>query len=91
MYVRQDLWYSSQRAIQHTDTGETAAVTVSIVIPEGLRNTNPAKTRTYYVIYVHNGDVKWIDNLVYTPSSYELSFEASEFSVYAIGYKVVTK
>ena len=71
------------------DTGEAGKVTVSIVIPEALRNTNPAIIRTYYVIYVHNGEVRWIENSVYTSSSHELSFEASEFSVYAIGYKDV--
>lgn len=64
-----------------TQTGNQT-VTIDITLPESLKAANAE--RTYYIIYVHDGVAKQIR------SQYKdgvLTFEASEFSVYAIAYK----
>lgn len=57
-------------------------VTITMEIPAG---TLPAGA-TPYIIYRHNGVVKTIKNVSYNASTGVLSFNASEFSTYALAY-----
>ena len=66
-----------------TETG-AQKVTISVTLPENLKQTDPAKTRTYYIAYIHEGQTGTI-----IPEYQDgiLTFEADRFSVYAIAYK----
>ncbi len=63
-------------------------VNVSLRIPEPLVNKDTNITRTYTVIYEHEGVVKTIVPQV---SGEYLKFDASEFSLYAIAYEDTEK
>ena len=61
------------------------AVTVTIVIPENLRNTNEQIARTYKVIRVHESKTDILDT-VYDAKTGKLSFRTDAFSTYAVVY-----
>lgn len=66
-----------------TQTGSTE-VTVYITLSDALKLKDSNKTRTYYIVYEHEGETGII-----TPSlnGDVLSFKTSRFSTYAIAYK----
>ena len=69
-----------------TETG-SQKVTVSITLPENLKQTDPNKTRTYYIAYMHEGQA---GTIIPEYKDGILTFEADRFSVYAIAYKDTT-
>ena len=69
--------------VQITETG--GDVTVTIVVPEALRNTDSKVQRTYQVIRVHEGQVDVLD-ADYDAQSGKLSFCTDRFSTYALVY-----
>ena len=64
-------------------TETNGAVTISLTLPSSLLNTNPAVTRTYQVVRIHNGVATVIPA---TFANGKITFETDEFSTYAIIY-----
>ena len=62
-------------------TETNGAVTISLTLPSSLLNTNPAVTRTYQVVRIHNGVATVIPA---TFANGKITFETDEFSTYAI-------
>ena len=73
----------NEAAVQITETN--GAVTITISVPETLRNTDSAVNRTYKVIRIHGGKTDVLD-AVYDAATGELSFETDAFSTYGIVY-----
>ena len=69
--------------VKITETND--AVTVTITVPEQLRNTDAKVNRSYQVIRVHEGKAD-ILNTVYDANTGKLSFETDAFSTYALVY-----
>ena len=57
--------------------------TIKIALPDDLKSDDATKTRTYYIVYVHDG----VSKVIY-PEYVDgvLTFDASEFSTYSIVY-----
>lgn len=66
-------------------TQTNGAVTVTIVVPENLRNTDTKIQRTYKVIRVHNAKTDILD-ADYDAKTGKLSFQTDAFSTYALVY-----
>ncbi len=66
-------------------TQTNGAVTVTITVPETLRNTNAKVARTYKVIRVHEGKTDVLD-AIYDGTTGKLSFQTDAFSTYALVY-----
>ncbi|MDD6505179.1 MAG: InlB B-repeat-containing protein, partial [Lachnospiraceae bacterium] len=67
-------------------------ISITIVIPEDLINTNPNSTRTYAIVRVHVDAVSGEISTEFIPGSFdpstnEFTFETDRFSTYAIVYK----
>ena len=60
----------------------TGKIKIKIVIPENIFNAN----HTYYIIYRHNGETKTLTGEL-NKQTREFTFEANEFSTYALAYK----
>ncbi len=58
-------------------------IKISLTLPESLINNDLNKTRTYYVIRLHDGEVTRIP---VTLENGMITFESDKFSVYAISY-----
>ena len=66
-------------------TNTNGAVTVTLVVPENLRNTDGNVVRTYQIVRVHNGKAELLDT-VYDAKTGKLSFQTDRFSTYALVY-----
>ena len=73
----------NEDAVKITETN--GAVTITISVPENLRNTDATVTRTYKVIRVHEGKTEILD-AVYDAKTGNLSFETDAFSTYVLVY-----
>ena len=62
------------------------ALTISIVVPDALINTNSAVIRTYYIVRNHEGTITVLD-AAFDAASKTLTFKTDRFSYYAIAYK----
>ncbi len=65
-------------------------IQVTITVPDEIRNTDPNKTRTYYIICVHDGKAEVIEG-TYNKDTGEFTFVTDRFSTYAIVYKDTAK
>lgn len=70
-------------AVKVTETN--GAVTITISVPENLRNTDTTVSRTYKVVRIHGGKADILD-AVYDAATGKLSFETDGFSTYGIVY-----
>ncbi len=61
-------------------------ISVTIVIPEGIRNKDVRMVRNYHIIRLHDGKTDIIEGK-YNEESAEFTFETDKFSTYAICYK----
>jgi hypothetical protein len=62
--------------------------TIKITLPDDLKSDDPTITRTYYIVYVHDG----VSKVIYPAyADGVLTFEASEFSTYSVVYKDTVK
>lgn len=68
-----------------TDTNGTM-ISVTVEIPESLRNTDANKTRMFYVVRVHNGVAEFLTS---GTTEMNITFETGLFSTYAIVYSDV--
>lgn len=66
-------------------TETNGAVTVTITVPQALRNTDTKVARTYKVIRVHEGKTDVLD-ATYDAATGKLSFATDAFSTYALVY-----
>ena len=73
--------------IQLTNSG--APLTITLEIPDSMKQNDGNIVRTYYVIRVHNGRVQILETTDNGDGT--LSFASSLFSAYAIAYKDVKK
>ena len=64
-------------------TETNGAITISLELPSSLINTNPAITRTYKVVRIHDGVATAIPA---TFANGKITFATNEFSTYAIIY-----
>ena len=62
------------------------ALTVSVVVPDALINTNSAVNRTYCIVRNHEGTITVLD-AAFDAASKTLTFKTDRFSDYAIAYK----
>ncbi len=78
----------SQEPKQISETSGNTKATITLQIPENIKNTDENIERKYTIIYCHNGAVKTI-----IPQKIDdtLVFDAFEFSTYAIGYTDVQR
>ncbi len=65
-------------------------VSVTIVIPEGIRNKDVLMVRDYQIIRLHGGKTDIIEG-TYNEESAEFTFETDKFSTYALVYRDVLK
>ncbi len=70
-------------AVKITETN--GEVTVTVVVPENLRNTDSKVNRTYKVIRIHEGKTDVLDT-AYDATTGKLSFQTDCFSTYALVY-----
>ena len=62
------------------------ALTISVVVPDALINTNSAVNRTYCIVRNHDGAITVLD-AAFDAASKTLTFKTDRFSDYAIAYK----
>ena len=62
------------------------ALTISVVVPDALINTNSAVNRTYCIVRNHEGTITVLD-AAFDAASKTLTFKTDHFSDYAIAYK----
>lgn len=62
------------------------ALTISVVVPDALINTNSAVNRTYCIVRNHEGTITVLD-AAFDAANKTLTFKTDRFSVYAIAYK----
>ena len=62
------------------------ALTISVVVPDALINTNSAVNRTYCIVRRHDGAITVLD-AAFDAASKTLTFKTDRFSDYAIAYK----
>ena len=62
------------------------ALTVSVVVPDALINTNSAVNRTYCIVRNHDGAITVLD-AAFDAANKTLTFKTDRFSDYAIAYK----
>lgn len=62
------------------------ALTVSVVVPDALINTNSAVNRTYCIVRRHDGAITVLD-AAFDAAGKTLTFKTDRFSDYAIAYK----
>jgi len=82
IYLNIDLFKkvgSNETRIKETN----GAITISLELPSSLINTNPAITRTYKVVRIHDGEATVIPA---TFANGKITFATDEFSTYAIIY-----
>ena len=80
--------YMTVNGIQQADALHTTrdALTISIVVPDALINTNSAVIRTYYIVRSHEGTITVLD-AAFDAANKTLTFKTDRFSEYAIAYK----
>lgn len=61
-------------------------ISISIEIPQELRNNNAAYSRTYRIVRIHDNEVEILDG-IYDPATNLFTFETDRFSVYALTYQ----
>ena len=61
-------------------------LTISVVVPDALINTNSAVNRTYCIVRNHEGTITVLD-AAFDAASKTLTFKTDRFSIYAIAYK----
>jgi len=88
MYLDIDLYKAvtasgSTVKTQVTETNDH--VTISIVVPDELINTDPNVTRVYSIVRVHAG---WAEIIYgeFDPATKTLTFQTNKFSTYALAY-----
>ena len=62
------------------------ALTISVVVPDALINTNSAVIRTYCIVRNHEGTITVLD-AAFDAANKTLTFKTDRFSDYAIAYK----
>ena len=62
------------------------ALTISVVVPDALINTNSAVNRTYCIVRNHEGTITVLD-AAFDAAGKTLTFKTDRFSDYAIAYK----
>lgn len=82
------LKYMTVNGIQQADALHTTkdALTISVVVPDALINTNSAVNRTYYIVRNHKGTITVLD-AAFDAAGKTLTFKTDRFSIYAIAYK----
>ena len=82
------LKYMTVNGIQQADALHTTkdALTISVVVPDALINTNSAVNRTYYIVRNHKGTIDVLD-AAFDAANKTLTFKTDRFSIYAIAYK----
>lgn len=73
-----------QEQTKVTETKEK--ISISIEVPEELRNTDEVKSREFYVLRIHNGEVTRL-NGSYDADKHIFTFETDRFSTYALTYQ----
>lgn len=67
-------------------TATDSPIRITLTLPETLKNNDAARSRTYSIVRVHNGEAKLLDT-TYDEAAGTLSFESDKFSTFAIVYQ----
>lgn len=79
--------YKQIGGLEPTKVTETSGkISISIDLPEYLRNTDLTKNREFYIIRIHDGEAIRIAG-TYDEEKHVFTFETDRFSTYAIAYK----
>lgn len=86
MYIDMTLYkqIGNQGELKVTET--SSKISISIEIPEELRNTELIKARKFYVVRIHNGEITKLEG-TYDEVNHIFTFETDRFSTYALAYQ----
>jgi hypothetical protein len=88
LYVDLSLYKQVGDREQTRITETNGKISVSIEVPESLRNTDVEKTRSFYIIRIHENEAIRIDG-TYDLTTHLFTFETDQFSTYALTYQDV--
>lgn len=71
-------------------TGTHDSITISVQVPDDLKNTDSSVTRTFWIVRNHDGAVDFLPT-IYDAQTNSLTFETDKFSDYAIVYQDTVK
>ncbi len=86
MYLDISLWKQVGTA-RTAVTSTPSEISLTLTIPESLRNTDSSVTRTFYMLKIHDGVV----SVIGTGTGTTLTGTTDEFSTYVLAYKDVKK
>ena len=90
MYFDLKLWKQLDGEGVEPVTATNGAVTIKMVVPETLINSDTSKTRTYEIIRIHDdgkGAKPDVLSCSFDETTKEISFETDRFSIYSLAYK----
>ena len=86
LYIDFTLYKQVGKQEQTKVTKTKEKISISMEVPEELRNTDEAKSREFYVLRIHNGEVTRLDGS-YDAEKHIFTFETDRFSTYALTYQ----
>ncbi len=84
-YIDLSLWKQVGNSSASKVSEPGTKISVTITIPESLRNTDATKTRTFFIVRLHDGVVEVIEGVL--DENWNFTFETEFFSAYAIIYE----
>jgi hypothetical protein len=86
LYVDISLYKQIGQGQESKVTQTSGKISISIEIPESMRNTTEGVDRIYRVIRIHNGEAEILEG-TYDPSTHLFTFETDRFSTYVLTYQ----
>ncbi len=90
LYVDLSLYKQIGKQEQIQVTESKGKISISIEVPERLRNTDVTKNRVFYIIRIHDKEATRIEGS-YDPVTHLFTFETDRFSTYALAYQDASK
>ncbi len=84
-YIDLSLWKQVGNSSASKVSEPGTKISVTITIPESLRNTDATKTRTFFIVRLHDGVVEVLEGVL--DENWNFTFETEFFSAYAIIYE----
>jgi hypothetical protein len=90
LYIDLSLYKQVGSQGQTKVTETNGKVSISLELPKQFWNTEVTKSRTFYVIRIHDGEAIRIEGS-YDPITHLFTFETDRFSTYALSYQDTSK
>ena len=90
LYVDLTLYKQIGNQEQSKVTETNGKISISLEVPEELRNTDATKNRAFYVVRIHDGHVTRIEGS-YDADKHLFTFETDRFSTYALTYQDISR